>query len=483
MEWSEDEETELLKLLEQEEAKETLTQFMARVSPRLPPPKHIQQIIDVIERTRYEEVRCTISLPPRHAKTTTGIHGLAWKCVDEPHLKNAFISYSANLAHSKSRDIRTRAQQGGAVLDPAARSVAEWRTIQQGGLFAAGVSGSLVGKGITGIAWIDDPLKNREEADSEMVRNKLWSGFNDDLITRLEKGASCIVVATRWHPDDLIGRLHSKEYEHGVWESINIPAVADANGDPADERVLDPQGNLIRGEYRQDVQALWPAEFPLERLAAIRRQIGEYGWWSLYQGLPTPRGASVFNSAPSRFRLADFKLDGHRLIIAVDPAATEGTRADYSVMVVMAAKGYGENMVCNILEVVRIQATIPRVIDRLKDLQAKWRVPVACEAVGGFKAIPDTLRELCPTMVLWPVPLKGDKFSRSQPYAAAWNDGRILLPTDAPWASDWIAEHGNFTGVKDKHDDQVDAGAHAFAALSRMTQERKPRDYSFTEPL
>jgi predicted phage terminase large subunit-like protein len=149
----------------------------------------------------------------------------------------------------------------------------------------------------------------------------------------------------------------------------------------------------------------------------------------------------------------------------------------------MAAKGYGEKMECHILEVVRIQATIPRVIDRLKDLQAKWRVPVACEAVGGFKAIPDTLKELAPSIVLWPVPLKGDKFARSQPYAAAWNDGRVLVPTDAPWASDWIAEHGGFTGVKDKHDDQVDSGAHAFTALARMSQERKVRDYTFAEPL
>lgn len=479
---SEEEAQELLLLLQKDQETETFRSFIHRVTPKLPPPPHLDPIIDLIQRSLYEEVQATVSLPPRHAKTTTGVNGLAWRTLVDPTKKNVFASASADFAQSKSRETRNLALEAGTQLDPKAQAVEEWLTTGGGGLIAKGVGGQLTGRGITGMAWVDDTVKGREDADSGAARNKIWDWFNEVVITRREPGSSCIVVATRWHPDDLIGRLHSPDYQHTTWENINLPAVRDKDGKPADERILDEHGRVVPGVFRDDVYALWPEQYPLERLAQIRAQIGEYSWWSLYQGVPVPRGASIFTSAPSRFSLKDFKLDGHRVIISLDPAATASVRADYSVAVVMAAKGFGEDAEYWVLDRQKWQITIPELVREVRRIQAEWRVPVAVEAVGAFKAIPQMLKEADPGMVLFPVEMRGDKFARSQPYAAAWNNYRVHVPTDTDWCEDYIYEHSSFTGVNDKRDDQVDAGAHAFTALARMSPKRRNRDYSFVDP-
>jgi len=473
-----DDEVELLSLLSADQGTESLDQYIRRVTPRYPPPEHVQVIMDLFEASRHESIRATVSLPPRHAKTETAMSGLAWRLHYDPACLNAFCSYSARFAGTKSRNIQRRFVEGGGELDPNNKAVDSWGTMRGGGLVAPGVGGLITGLGITGVGIIDDPIKNREEADSALVRNKLWEWYTSTFHTRIQPGASVIIIATRWHADDLIGRLHSSDYEHETFEEINLPAVMDEHNLPADERVLGESGRPIKGVFREDVKALWPGYWPIEELAKKRTGAGEYDWWALYQGVPQPKGSTIFSPTPSRYNLLDFKRNllskgGYRLIISVDPAATASSRADYSVASVMAAKGYGDDMQTYLLYVMRGQWTIPDLCRNLKSLQAEWGVPMAIEAVGAFKAIPDLLRESDPSLIFFPVVLKGDKFARSQPYATAWNEGRVHIPLEEEWAKDWIAEHAGFTGVNDRNDDQVDAGAHAFTALLRTQPVRK----------
>lgn len=416
------------------------------------------------------------TLVPTH-NTESGMNGLAWRLFNDPATRHAFCSYSADLARDKSGQIRNRFLEAGGELDPKNTASTKWYTKQEGGLIAGGVGGPLTGFGITGIGYIDDPIKNREDAESRVMRDKLWDWYQSTFCSRLEPGSSVIVVATRWHPDDLIGRLHSDEYEHEQFENINLPAVFDLNGNPADERVLDESGFPIPGKYRSDVRPLWKDYWPLEELEK-KRSAGEYDWWALYQGMPQPKGSAVFRNDPSRFNLVEFKKNqlskgGYRIIISVDPAATASTRADYSVAAVHAAIGYGEQMQTYLLYVQRGQWTIPALCRNLRALQSEWGVPMAIEAVGAFKAVKDILAESDPNLIFLPVELKGDKFARSQPYASAWNEGRCHIPYDASWANDWISEHASFTGVNDKNDDQVDAGAHGFSALLRSQPPRR----------
>jgi len=136
-------------------------------------------------------------------------------------------------------------------------------------------------------------------------------------------------------------------------------------------------------------------------------------------------------------------------------------------------KGEAENSRMWVRHREKYQVTIPELVRRILALQEKWKLPVAVEAVGAFKAVPDMLREANPRLKIIPVPLKGDKFTRAQPYAAAWNDGRVLIPEDVEWADDYIAEHAIFTGIGDAHDDQVDMGAHGFTTLYRARAARR----------
>lgn len=424
---------------------ERLEAFIRRISPTMPPAAHMAPLIKLIERSRLEPVRACVSWPPRHGKTSTLLHGIAWLIERNPADTCAFAAYGDALARSKSRVARRAALEARVPLAEDSASVSEWRTKAGGGLLATGVGGPLTGQGITGLLVVDDAVKNRAEADSPTFRDTTWEWFNEVAITRLQRGASVIVSGTRWHDDDLIGRLERK----GGWEMVRLPALAEA-GDPLGRAVGDP---------------LWPEQFPAEALEAIRAQIGEWSFAALYQQRPQPRGAAVFGPA-IYFDPAE-AWSGYRVVIGADPAATESTRADHSVAVVLAVKGYGPTSVGRVLEVVREQVKIPAFVRTLRALSERHgNAPIAVEAVGGFKAIPQLLAELDPRLRLLEVKMTGDKFVRAQAVAAAWNAGRVQIPRGARWAPEVVAEIAEFTGAGDRHDDVPDALAHAWNAAA-----------------
>lgn len=473
---SADEWAELDALRDVQMGAEGLADYILRVSPHRPPPEHIAPLLRLIERTRREEVRALVSMPPRHAKTHTLLHGLAWRTQYDPGCLNAYLSYGAEQAVGESKKGRQLAIEGGVQLSNASSAGDDWRTHFGGGVVATGVGGPLTGKGITGLMIIDDPFKGREDAESEGARQKVWDWFTDVAYTRLQSGSSCIVCATRWHEDDLIGRLDGNTKIGDRWEVINIPAVSDGAGKPLDER-------LERG-----ARALWSREFGLRKLSKIRLTLGEYGWWSLYQGMPRPRGEGIFKQ-PATYDPKTFSWHGKRGVIICDPAATAKTTADYSAIVVAAIEGFGMDSRMYIVEVIRLQDTIPKVVAELLRVQRDYKLYIGVEAVGGFKAVPQMLRDADNSLRIVDITPKGDKFTRAQPCAAAWNDDRVLIPGNGfayrPYAAEesrrwvhwdvagYLDEMTRFTGVSDVHDDQVDASAHAWTALYR---ERQPRE-------
>lgn len=494
--WGDADEARLARLLAANYGGESLDAFIRRVSPRHPPPRHIKPIIDVWERTRHERVFACIEVPPRHAKTVTGLHALAWRMRRDPSLMNAFATFGDPFAASRSRICRTMYRGAGGTIARDANNLHEWMTPHGGGLLAHGYHGEWTGRGLTGVALIDDLYKDRPAAESILIREGVWEWFTDVLWTRLEN-ASCIVQFTRWHDDDLIGRLLQGKFKGYHFEEIRLPAIAEEDD--------------ILG--REVGEALWPerAEFSTPELHKIRDSIGPYSWASLYQQRPRPRGAELF-VAPHRFSLAEWKPDGHRILLCCDPAATEDTRADFSAALVLAAKGFGEDMVVWVLHGWRNQVSVPKVARKLLELSNRyWRAPVAVESVAAFKGVPQMLRELEPRLRIREIKPVGDKFTRAQATAAAWNTGRILVPYDAElewnpahnqferslqvgdgvvllvptnepiklrpgvpagvtWADELITECIKFTGVKDLEDDQVDALAHGFNTLWGIKQ-------------
>lgn len=408
-----------------------LFRFVPLVTPRYHEPRHLLDLVHAFDRiARGASVHACVSTPPRHEKSETLGHGVAWLLRQRPALRVAYVTHGATLAAKKSRGIRAIAERARVPLDPKASSAHDWRTgVHEGGLWATSIGGSLVGEGFD-LVIVDDPVKDRVTAESSLARERLASWFSDVLLPRCEPGASVIVCMHRWHPDDLIGRLESE----GGWEVINLPALDDLGF------------------------ALCPERFDERQLAEIRTRIGEYAWASLYMGQPRPRGGALFadvhhyDALPERYRVA----------IGVDLAYSAKTRADYSVAVVLAIAPDETRFV---LDVVRRQVAAPDFAASLALLRARYPGASFASYVSGTErgSLDFFARAGVPVAAMT---ARADKFTRAQLTAAAWNAGRILLPRERRWVNAFVEELAGFTGVHDRHDDQVDALVSAFDATA-----------------
>lgn len=425
---------------------EGLADFIRRISPHHPPPRHFLPIIREIEKCLVERRKVCISMPPRHGKTTLLLHAFAWWLSRFPADTNAYYSYNSDMGRSKSVLARALTARAGVALSDETNTKSEWRTIEGGGLLAGGVDSGLTGQGVSGLLVIDDPFKGPIDAYSQHQRDAVYEWFQTVPMTRRE-GASVFVIHTRWHEDDLIGRLAKT----GDWVVINFPAIAG-------------EDDWLGDEKREPGSPLWPERFSLEDIAERRKVLGEFNFAALYQGSPRPRGGTVFGE-PHYYDPAETSFEGCMIIIAADPAASEKTSADFSAAVVLSIKGKGAEMTAYVRRVYREQVQIPKFVDDLKSLQQTFgNASINVESTGGFKAIPQMLRALGLKRINEIIPM-GDKFARAQLAAAAWNSGRLLVPADSPrWLGAFLDEIAKFTGVNDAHDDQVDALAHGWNA-------------------
>lgn len=443
---------------------EPVVDYIRRLYPNEPPQRHMMPILEAIERSRYERVFEAFSMPPRHGKSICLQRGLAWRMKHSLADLNAYVTYSKDQALAMSRPVMLDAEElAGVRFIDGARSLSEMRTNidgrMGGGLIARGVKSGLTGRGVHGLMVFDDPYADRDEAESPVQRETLWELFTSVVLTRLEN-ASCIIVHTRWVEDDLIGRLKAK-HEAGElpkafpWKFTNLPALAEAD---------DPLG-------REVGEALWPdgpQKFDREYLLALE-QMDPWMFAALYQGRPRPRGSQLFQE-PATYDPATLSLDGMRIYIGADPAATANTQNDMSVAVALGIKGTGPTKVGYVLDVMRGHWEIPDFAARLVAFQRKWwGAPAAVESVAGFKAVPQTMRILDRELRIVEAPPIGDKYIRATPAAAAWNAGRLLLPRSHAPQYQWVVPFKkicrDFTGVGDAHDDDVDALAHAWNSV------------------
>nr|MCU0677849.1 hypothetical protein [Myxococcota bacterium] len=353
-----------------------------------------------------------------------------------------YASYGVTLAKRNSRSTLNLVKRCKLPLD--LQGAKEWSTLDGGGVFAVGVQGDITGRPITGIGLIDDPHKNRKEAESAAMRAHAKDWYNSDFLSRIHVTTSIICIASRFHVDDLPAHLIA---EHG-FEYVRLPAVVDD------------------GDIWDDASTLLAPELYTHQLLREKAK-NDYEWWSLYMGLPRPRGESLFGQATT-CALADLPRSG-RDVIGIDLAYTKKTKSDRTAAVVLREHD-GDRYV---VEVLQFQLAADKGVTELQALSARYpHAPMVWHGssteAGGAQAI----RSLGLPM-LRPKIAVGDKFVRAQETAAAWRSGRVIVPRDATWTTSFLDVVQGFTGVNDSNDDAVDALTSAFDELGPLRDGRE----------
>ena len=427
---------------------ESLAEFIARMTPKHAPiPWHLQQVVALIEETRLREVFATIAMPPRFGKTITIAHGLAWRTLYDPACLNFYATFGDQLAQVTSRIVRKLTRAAGVPLDPEAQSVHDWRTILGGGLKATSTGGDVTGRGCnSGLIVCDDIVKGREQAESKLYRDRAWDWFRDDIMSRLEPGASLIVNMTRWHEDDTIGRIKIDPLGHD-WEHVELPAMIGDGNEAVDEQDI------------ATARSLWPEVYSLERLAAIRAR-GEHGWWSLYQQAPFPRGGGMFKR--DWFSVVDQSPGGGQCVRGWDLAAsTERDSANTAGIKLRLVDGkvFVEDVVC-------IKGT-PHEVEQLIVRTAER------DGRAVLQSLPQDPGQAGKSQKSWLAgklhgynvhfsPETGSKELRAEPFAAQAQALNVML-VRAQWNDAYLSELESFPAGRMR--DRVDGTSRAYARL------------------
>ncbi len=395
-------------------------------------------------------------LPPGHGKSTyASILFPAWWLAR--HSNSAIIAacHTESLATYFARQVRGLISEHpnlGVTLPRTERAGAHWRTEAGGEYFATGIRGPITGRRAD-LVLIDDPVKSHTEADSAQARNSLWDWYRSDLATRLKPGGRIVLIMTRWHEDDLGGRLLESQ---DTWRTLKLPAIAEPN---------DPMG-------RSPGEALWPEWEDERALARKRATTGPRIWQALFQQNPTPDTDALF--ATARIPMLDKLPALTREVRAWDLAAslpTDGRDPDWTVGLKLARHATG----LIVTDIVRIRAGPTEVADSIVATASQDGPDVTIglpqdPGQAGKQQIAWLTQRLAGHRVrAWPE--SGSKLLRATPAAASIDQG-LLAIRRAPWSRAFLDELRDFP--QGRKDDQVDALSRAHALLQDSpTQPRR----------
>ena len=421
------------------------------------PAKHTEYIAKACEEVERGTLkRLMVFLPPRHSKSMTITETFpSWFIGRNPDRRVIEVSYGDAFAQKFGRANRTKLEEYGKQifgisLDPRNSSVTNWGIAgHRGGMISAGVGGSITGEGAD-LLLIDDPIKNREEANSETYREKLWNEWQNTLLTRLQAGGAVILILTRWHEDDLAGRILQSETGDS-WRVISLPAEAEDN-DPIGRKQGDP---------------LWPeGGFDSEWMKQKKVEIGSQTFTSLYQQRPSPQEGEMLKRVWWKFYTV--LPSDLTTLQSWDCSFKDLDDSDYVVGQVWGAKGADRYLI----DQVRGRMGFPATITAIKTLSAKHPAVITklIEDKANGTAVIQVLKHEIQGIV--PVEPAGGKASRVQSVSPIIEAGNVYLPDPsiAPWIHDFIEECAAFPFGK--NDDQVDAMSQG---LHRMNKPGSPR--------
>lgn len=412
-------------------------------------------------------------LPPQHGKSTVASQwGPVWALDWWPHLRIILSSYAAELAERNGRIVRNTLTEHAnllrARLADDSQAAHRWNTPEGGGLLATGVGGVATGFSAD-LEVIDDPFKNWQEAHSATVREAVWNWWLTVMRPRLGPTGAVIVVQTRWHEDDLAGRLKAQDAsgDGDDWYVIRLPALAEP-------------GDLLG---RPDGAALCPARYDEQHLDRTRRVLGSYLFNGLYQQNPAPPEGDLLKrhwwcwwapegdpavgrtvptpAGPSRNPIRVLP-DLDRVAVSWDMTWNKpSTTADWVCGQVWGAAGADRFL----LDQIHGRFTFTETLTQVRVLAERWP-HAAVHLVEATANGPDVIRELRHTVPgLKPVTPKGSKTVRVVAVSGHAEAGNVYLPLRSSFASGFVEEAAGFpTG---SHDDRVDAFSQALNHFAR----------------
>lgn len=424
-------------------------------------PHHrlIARKLEAVERGEIK--RLMIFMPPRHGKSMLASEFFpAWYLGRNPSHYVIASTYAQELADDFGRKVKGQIADGsyqaifpGVRLAEDSQSVKRFHveggielgTTQRGAYYSVGVGGPLTGRGAH-LLMIDDPVKNREEADSEVVRRRIRDWYTSTAYTRLMPGARIVVIQTRWHEDDLSGWL-LKEHQHEGWDVVSLPAISDAG------------------------EALWPEQYSQAELERIKAAVGPRDWSALYQQRPAPESGDYFKR--EWFRYYEDAPERLQIYGASDYAIT-AKGGDYTVHGIFGVDRAGR---IYLLDLWRQQTTSDVWIDAFLDLVARWKPIQWAEEQGQI------IKSLDPFINKRSIERQtfvareqfaslSDKASRAQAIRGRMAQGMVYFPRNAPWLADLERELLTFpVGV---NDDQVDVLSLLGRMLDTLTSVPEP---------
>lgn len=470
-----------LELKARRSSRNNLIDYIQYTMPHYQAAAHHRLIASKLEQLERGEIkRLIIEAPPRHGKSQiSSIHFPAWYLGRHPDKQVILATHNSEYAVTVGRQVRNLVQSEEALrvfpsctLAEDSKAANRWNTSVGGSFIAAGIGTSIMGRG-SDITVVDDFFKSIEEADSKVMRDRLWSWYQTVLYTRLMPDAKIVVLATRWSFDDLIGRLIDAQDQgesRDKWEVVSLPALAE-EGDPLGRAPGDP---------------LWPEWFNRDALDRIRETItakeGPRFWSALYQQRPVEESGGFFKREWFNYygpeihhqieeTLRSSNTSRHKFnFYGASDYAVSSDQGDYTVHIVAAVDPFGN---IYIVDLWRKQAGTEEWVEQAITMMDRYKPLCWAEETGQIlKSIgPHLAKRMLERRVYCrrePFSVATDKSARARSINARASMGRVFLPESAPWVGNFLTELSRFPAGN--HDDQVDA----FALIGRMLEDIVP---------
>ncbi|MGE5551504.1 MAG: phage terminase large subunit [Bacteroidota bacterium] len=431
------------------------------------PAPHLEILCDHLEAVERGEIRrLIVDMPPQHGKSEVADRKFpAWYLGRHPMRRIMLTAYGDDLAYDFSRASRACFEEWapelwGLRLSGRSFAVGRWDILKwNGGITAGGIGGRLTGRGAW-LAIVDDPIKNWEEANSPTYRERVWNWYQTVLRPRVHPLGAIVVIMTRWHEDDLVGRLLKQQELGGEkWTVLKLPALAE-EGDPL---------GRVPGE------PLWPERgYTREWYEETKRGMAPLQWAAMYQQRPSAAEGNLFKRSYLRYftRKGDFyylaRPEGVEKVLArrcwifqtCDPAASTDGSADHFVLATWAVTPKRSLL---LLDVVRERLEEPDQPILFTNAQKRWHPALqGVEKNGLGIALYQQLKRLGLPIVR--LKADKDKYTRALPAAARFSAGEVFLLEGAPWLGDYEDELLRFRQNAEQ-DDQVDVTSYAAIVL------------------